>query len=232
MRFFIDLSYVRVNLFLSFCFFSSFVFADNSDSIIKDAGNKLLGDPYFYNQQCRSENKDSIFCLKDFFFEKSDWYPVGIISVGHKPEIVGKIVNGMENYDSVVLGTYEFNKLIDDKKATEIAILSSDKDEYGVFNISYLSSRVGMCKSLINLDDKNLFHYEDYSCDLSGSDYSFFGIVEKSHDSSDIKKSEIKKRDVNVKSGFYLLSNNGGKILGYKMPKGFSGSGRYYLMIK
>lgn len=206
--------------------------ADNT-SFVSDVGDKLLGDPYFYNQQCIEHSFDSIFCLKDYFYGKNDWYPVGIITVGQKPEVVSKLVNGMESRAGVVLGTYEFNKLIYDKKAVDIAFVSADRKEFGVFNLSYLMSKAGMCKSLSSLESQELFHYEDSGCNTSGSDYSFFGVHATKGKKNNVEKKVNGFFDEKVyKKGFYLLSNSGGKIIGYRMPNGFSDNGKFYIMIR
>lgn len=220
----------RLLLILLLAFFCQSAMANKS--FVRDAGDKILGDPYFYNQQC-VDSDESIFCLKDYFYGKSDWYPVGILTIGQKPDMVSKLVNGMEFSSGVVLDDYSFNKLIYDKKAVDIALVSADGREFGVFNLYYLMSKVGMCKSLGSLGDRELFHYEDYGCEVSGSDYSFFGIHVRNKNESGLIKSQEKVLNEEVyKKGFYLLSNIGGKINGYRMPNGFSDNGRFYIMIK
>lgn len=250
MRFFKIASLFGVMPPLFSLFFCFSALAGDEGGVIKIAGDKLLGDPYFYNQQCKNNTENSIFCLKDYFYGRSDWYPVGIVTIGHKPETVIKLVNGMESSAGVVLDTYEFNKLIYDKNAVDIAVVSGDGREFGVFNISYLMSRVGMCKSLNSLADMEIFHYEDSGCDITGSDYSFFGVHkvdDKKNTGDGLLKGNVNgtkvKNDGNAsgvseiegavgKNGFYLLSNSGGKISGYRMPKGFSDNNKFYLMIK
>lgn len=230
------MGFFRIRLAFSFFLvFLSILFCQSAmanKSFVSDASDKILGDSYFFNQQC-VDSDDSIFCLKDYFYGKSEWYPVGIITIGQKPVMVGKLVNGMEFSSGVVLDDYSFNKLIYEKRAVDIALVSADGREFGVFNLSYLMSRVGMCKSLGSLGDRELFHYEDYGCDVSGSDYSFFGIhVRKKNENGLINSEEKVLNEEIYKKGFYLLSNSGGKITGYRMPNGFSDNGRFYIMIK